>query len=96
MFLVTLICSSCVFPLRKVETNIICGIPHCLTPEIIIGMDYSYSADYRSLGITIFELFYVYLPFGQGVKEPMDIYYEFYKESLNLIEERKMMKIISK
>ncbi len=44
----------------------------------------------------MFEIFYVYLPFGQGVKESMDIYYEFYKESLYLIEERKMMKIISK
>ena len=92
----TPICPSCIFPLRKVETNIICGTPHCLTPEIIIGKGYSYSADYCSLGITMFELFYVYLPFGQGVKEPMNIYYEFYKESLNLIEERKMMKIISK
>ena len=73
----TPICPFCVFPLRKIETNIICGTPHCLTPEIIIGKGYSYNVDYRSLGISIFELFYVYLPFGQGVKEPMDIYYEF-------------------
>ncbi len=56
--------------------NTICGTPDCLTPEIIIEKGYSYSAEYCSLGITMFELFYYYLPFGKGVKEPMDIHYE--------------------
>ena len=66
------------------STNTICGTPHYLAPEIIIGKGYSYSADYWSLGITMFELFYGYVPFGQGSKETMDIYYEILNKKLSL------------
>ena len=77
------------------STNTICGTPHYLAPEIIIGKGYSFSADYWSLGITMFELFYGYVPFGQGAKEAMDIYYEILNKKLSLPYDPKFNEINS-
>ena len=65
-------------------TNTICGTPHYMAPEIISGKVYSFSADYWSFGITLFEIFYDYLPFGQGAREILDIYQQILRKKLIL------------
>ena len=60
----------------KSFTSSIVGTPHYLAPEIILGEDYSYSVDYWSIGITIYEIFYGHYPFGNLAKSPKDIYDE--------------------
>lgn len=55
-------------------TSTITGTPHFMAPEILLGKGYSLSVDYWSIGITAFQLFYNYYPFGNKAKDPMDIY----------------------
>ena len=54
-----------------------------------MGKGYSFSADYWSIGITMFEIFYGYVPFGQSAKGPMDIYYQILNKKLILPYEPK-------
>ena len=60
----------------KSFTNSLVGTPHYLAPEIILGEDYGYTVDYWSIGITLYEIFYGYFPFGNLAKSPQDIYDE--------------------
>ncbi len=74
---------------NKNLTYTICGTPHYLAPEVIMGKGYSFSSDYWSVGITMFEIFYGYVPFGQSSKDIMNIYFEILNKKLNLPYEPK-------
>ena len=65
-------------------TKTICGTPYYLAPEIIMGNGYSFSADFWSAGITLFEVFFGYFPFGQGCKEILDVYNEILNKNLDI------------
>lgn len=63
-------------------TSTITGTPHFMAPEILLGKGYSLSVDYWSIGITAFQLFYNFYPFGHKAKDPMDIYREVLRKYL--------------
>ena len=61
-------------------TNTITGTPHYIAPEVLLGRGYGFSADYWSIGITAFEVFFNYYPFGNKAKDPMEVYKEIVKK----------------
>ena len=55
-------------------TSTLVGTPHYMAPEIILGKGYSFSSDYWSIGICMYEIFYGFLPFGNNSRDVTDIY----------------------
>ena len=55
------------------------GTPHYIAPEIVEGLNYSYSADYYSIGICLFYLLYNKFPFGNNEKDVYKIYQDILK-----------------
>lgn len=47
-----------------------------MAPEVIMGEGYSFSVDYWSIGICIYEFLCGEVPFGEKSTEPMEIYEE--------------------
>jgi cGMP-dependent protein kinase len=56
------------------RTATIVGTPHYIAPEVLHGKGYGYSADYWSIGVVLFEIFYGYYPFGSNSRDVMEIY----------------------
>jgi len=57
-------------------TSTVIGTPHYLSPEILLGQGYSFSCDYWSLGVVIYEMVYKCYPFGGHSKDVMEIYHD--------------------
>ena len=58
------------------------GTPHYMAPEIVEGLNYSFSSDFYSIGICIYYLIYNKFPYGN---EETDVY-KIYQEILNTKE----------
>jgi cGMP-dependent protein kinase len=61
-------------------TSTILGTPHYMAPEVILGKGYSFSSDYWSIGICMYEMFYGQCPFGKDCKDVMEIYNQILKK----------------
>ena len=61
---------------RKLQniTHTLMGTPNFVAPEILLGNGYSFSCDYWSIGVTIFFIYFGYLPFGTKAEFLNDIY----------------------
>jgi cGMP-dependent protein kinase len=57
-------------------TYTIIGTPHYIAPEVLSGKGYSFNADYWSVGVCFFEIFYGIFPFGNNKNDIMEIYKE--------------------
>jgi cGMP-dependent protein kinase len=56
------------------RTYTIVGTPHYMAPEVITGKGYSFSADYWSLGVMLYEFICCAVPFGEDEEDPYMIY----------------------
>ena len=54
-----------------------------MSPEVILGKPYNFNADYWSLGVILYEIYYGKLPFGNK-KEQKCIYDDILNLKLNL------------
>jgi cGMP-dependent protein kinase len=61
-------------------TTTITGTPHYIAPEVLLGKGYNFSSDYWSIGITAFEIFFNYYPFGNKANDPIEVYKEVVKK----------------
>ena len=50
------------------------GTPQYMSPEMIIGKNYSFSSDFWSVGILWYELITGYVPFGESLEDPYQIF----------------------
>ena len=62
----------------KDYTNTIIGTSNYMSPEVIMGKPYNFNADYWSLGIILYEIYYGKLPFGFFNKEKKFIFDNFF------------------
>jgi len=68
--------------LKKNFTSTIIGTPNFIAPELLLKNSYSFSCDYWSIGVTIFYIFFGFLPFGNKAVEIMEIYKEIIDKKL--------------
>ena len=61
------------------------GTPHYMAPEIAEGLNYTYPADYYSIGVCIYYILYDKFPFGNEENDVYKIYQEILKKK-NIFE----------
>ena len=68
--------------LESERTFTIVGTPHYTAPEIITGKGYSFTVDYWSLGVCLYEFLCAGLPFAEQEEDPYSIYEQIIKSPL--------------
>ena len=66
----------------KDSTHTLIGTPHYMAPEIILGKRYSFAADYWSVGIVLYEIFYGKVPFGMNVTDSNKVFSEITEKKI--------------
>lgn len=56
------------------RTSTILGTPHYIAPEVILGEGYTFSYDFWSCAICMFEFVSGGVPFGESADDPMQVY----------------------
>jgi len=64
------------------RTSTIIGTPHYMAPEVILGQGYTFSVDFWSIAICIYEFLCGNLPFGDSLEEPMEVYLSIVHDSI--------------
>ena len=62
------------------------GTPFFMAPEIISGEHYSFPADYFSVGVCLYYIYYKRYPFGMGKMDVYLIYEDILKKPVSFIE----------
>jgi cGMP-dependent protein kinase len=51
-----------------------------MAPEVILGEGYTYSVDFWSIAICMYEFMCGAVPFGEAAEDPMDVYVSIINE----------------
>ena len=62
----------------------IIGTPHYMAPEVIFGEGYTFSVDFWSIAVCLYEFLCGNLPYGDDAEDPMDVYVAIVKSDLNI------------
>ncbi len=62
------------------------GTPFFMAPEIISGEHYSFPADYFSVGVCLYYIYYKKYPFGMGKPDVYSIYQDILKKQVSFID----------
>ena len=73
----------------KEKTKTIIGLPQYMSPEMLVGEPYSFEVDYWSIAVIMYELAYRKVPFGEGVTDPIGVYFSIINSNLNHPENSK-------
>ena len=74
------------------------GTPHYMAPEVIRGDSYDNKVDYWSIGICIFEFICGKKPFGNDIKDPIEIYKSILNDKItfpNFIKDKDFIYLIN-
>lgn len=63
-------------------TNTVVGTPYYIAPEVLLGNGYSFSCDFWSLGVVMYELYFGTFPFGDNAAEIVNIYQQILNKEL--------------
>ena len=64
------------------RTSTIIGTPQYMSPEVILGENYSFAIDFWSIAICTYEFFCGGVPFGEDYDDPMKIYNSIINDKL--------------
>jgi cGMP-dependent protein kinase len=67
----------------KDKTSTIIGTPYYMAPEVLVGDGYTFSIDYWSIAVCMYEFTCGGLPYGHSCEDPMDIYNDIINGQVN-------------
>ena len=73
------------FGTAKIITNYtssVVGTPYFMAPEVLRGEGYSFSCDYWSSGVCLYQMYYDSFPFGSRANSILDVYKSILNEEL--------------
>jgi cGMP-dependent protein kinase len=65
------------------RTTTIIGTPHYMAPEVITGEGYSFSIDFWSIAVCLYEFLCGGVPFGETLEDPMEVYLAIINDDLS-------------
>jgi cGMP-dependent protein kinase len=65
------------------RTATIIGTPHYMAPEVITGEGYTFSIDFWSIAVCLYEFFCGGVPFGENFEDPMEVYLAIFNDDVN-------------
>ena len=68
----------------KLCSQTVVGTPNYMSPEVIKGMEYSFNCDYWSVGVCCYLIYFGVLPFGDDIKNVMQLYKDILKAKVKI------------
>jgi cGMP-dependent protein kinase len=78
---------------RKVKlfSNTLVGTPNFISPEVLKGIEYSFTCDYWSVGVCCYLIYFGRLPFGNKTDSIMQIYKEIINDEIYIPKDCPLM-----
>ncbi len=70
--------------IKGCRANTLIGEPNYIPPEMHEGIGYSFEADFWSLGVLMFYMYFNSFPFGEELDSPLSVYEDIMAKELDL------------
>ena len=68
----------------KFYSQTVVGTPNYMSPEVLKGKEYSFNCDYWSVGVCCYLIYFGKLPFGEDIKDVMQLYKDILKANVKI------------